>query len=90
MAESHLAPTLRRAVDADAPAITELVASAYRHYEPLIGRTPLPMQSRSELKPAAHYIVQTQQADATSISVNHRQDRDLRRAILHQLQCIVG
>jgi N-acetylglutamate synthase-like GNAT family acetyltransferase len=43
MAESHLIPTLRRAVDADAPAITELVASAYRHYEPLIGRTPLPM-----------------------------------------------
>ena len=36
-------PVLRRAVDADAPAITELVAAAYRDYEPLIGRTPLPM-----------------------------------------------
>jgi GNAT superfamily N-acetyltransferase len=36
-------PTLRRAGDADATAITELVAAAYRHYEPLIGRTPLPM-----------------------------------------------
>ena len=39
--ESHLA--IRRATDADARAITALVADAYRHYEPLIGRTPLPM-----------------------------------------------
>jgi N-acetylglutamate synthase-like GNAT family acetyltransferase len=36
-------PVLRRAGDADVQAITELVADAYRHYEPLIGRTPLPM-----------------------------------------------
>jgi N-acetylglutamate synthase-like GNAT family acetyltransferase len=34
---------LRRASGADARAITELVADSYRHYEPLIGRTPLPM-----------------------------------------------
>ena len=43
MADSDLTPALRRAIDADAEAITELVAAAYRHYEPLIGRTPLPM-----------------------------------------------
>lgn len=36
-------PRLRRADDKDAPAITELVAAAYEHYRPLIGRTPLPM-----------------------------------------------
>ena len=43
MAESEHAPALRRATDADAEAITELVIGAYRHYEPLIGRTPMPM-----------------------------------------------
>ena len=43
MAESEHTPALRRATDADVPAITELVAAAYRHYEPLIGRTPMPM-----------------------------------------------
>jgi N-acetylglutamate synthase-like GNAT family acetyltransferase len=36
-------PALRRATGVDAPTITELVAAAYRHYEPLIGRTPMPM-----------------------------------------------
>ena len=34
---------LRRATDDDARAITDLVAAAYEHYRPLIGRTPLPM-----------------------------------------------
>jgi GNAT superfamily N-acetyltransferase len=43
MAESKPIPALRRATAADAPAITELVAAAYRHYEPLLGRTPMPM-----------------------------------------------
>jgi N-acetylglutamate synthase-like GNAT family acetyltransferase len=43
MADSDLTPALRRATDDDAGAITELVADAYRHYEPLIGRTPMPM-----------------------------------------------
>ena len=35
--------TPRLAGDEDAPAITTLVRAAYEHYEPLIGRTPLPM-----------------------------------------------
>jgi N-acetylglutamate synthase-like GNAT family acetyltransferase len=35
--------TLRAAGDEDAPAISALVRAAYQHYEPLIGRTPLPM-----------------------------------------------
>ena len=33
----------RRATPDDVPAITQLVADAYGPYEPLIGRTPLPM-----------------------------------------------
>jgi N-acetylglutamate synthase-like GNAT family acetyltransferase len=36
-------PALRRAADADADAIARLVDAAYRHYEALIGRTPIPM-----------------------------------------------
>lgn len=36
-------PTLRLATDEDATAIMALVRDAYRHYEPLIGRTPIPM-----------------------------------------------
>jgi GNAT superfamily N-acetyltransferase len=35
--------TPRRATAADADAVTALVHAAYRHYEPLLGRTPLPM-----------------------------------------------
>jgi GNAT superfamily N-acetyltransferase len=36
-------PAPRRATPDDAAAVTELVAAAYRHYVPLLGRTPLPM-----------------------------------------------
>ena len=43
MAISDVGPALRRATPADAETITELVAAAYRHYEPLLGRTPMPM-----------------------------------------------
>jgi N-acetylglutamate synthase-like GNAT family acetyltransferase len=43
MTDFDAGPILRRATDGDVRAITELVADAYRHYEPLIGRTPLPM-----------------------------------------------
>jgi len=48
MTEPGPSTVLRRAVAADAPAITELVVAAYRHYEPLIGRTPLPMLAHYE------------------------------------------
>jgi TDG/mug DNA glycosylase family protein len=34
---------LRRATDGDVPEIADLVRAAYEGYEPLIGRTPLPM-----------------------------------------------
>jgi ribosomal protein S18 acetylase RimI-like enzyme len=34
---------LRRAGDADAETIRDLVSTAYEHYVPLIGRTPIPM-----------------------------------------------
>ena len=43
MAEAEIQPILRRATDSDARGITELVAAAYRDYEPLLGRTPQPM-----------------------------------------------
>ena len=43
MTEREPQPVLRRATEGDARSITELVADAYRHYEPLIGRTPMPM-----------------------------------------------
>ena len=56
MTESETQPVLRRAIDADAPSITELVADAYRHYEPLIGRTPMPMLIHYEEALRAHDI----------------------------------
>ena len=40
---SILGLTLRRAGDADAQGIRDLVAAAYGKYGPLIGRTPVPM-----------------------------------------------
>jgi N-acetylglutamate synthase-like GNAT family acetyltransferase len=43
MTAREAAPILRRAGDADVGAITALVADAYRPYESLIGRTPMPM-----------------------------------------------
>jgi N-acetylglutamate synthase-like GNAT family acetyltransferase len=43
MTERNTEPLLRRATDRDVQSITELVVAAYRDYEPLIGRTPLPM-----------------------------------------------
>ena len=43
MTEPATEPLLRRATDGDVQAITDLVVAAYRDYEPLIGRTPLPM-----------------------------------------------
>jgi GNAT superfamily N-acetyltransferase len=48
MADPDAQPILRRASDDDIRAITVLVADAYRHYEPLIGRTPLPMLTHYE------------------------------------------
>jgi GNAT superfamily N-acetyltransferase len=36
---------LRRAADADAAAVTALVEAAYRGYVPLLGRTPMPMET---------------------------------------------
>src|SRR5688572_32018998 len=53
-------------------------------------RTPQLPQLRGESKSAAYNIVQTQQAYTTPGCVNHRQDGDLRRAVLHQLKRIVG
>lgn len=39
----RLEPQLRRAGDRDAAAIGRLVSAAYSEYQPLIGRTPIPM-----------------------------------------------
>lgn len=46
----------RRATPADAPAITRLVAAAYRPYESLIGRTPLPMLTDQAEAIRAHEV----------------------------------
>lgn len=36
---------MRRAVASDADAVRQLVHAAYAHYEPLLGRTPMPMRT---------------------------------------------
>jgi ribosomal protein S18 acetylase RimI-like enzyme len=48
--------TPRLAGDDDAPAITSLVRAAYEHYEPLIGRTPLPMLTDYALAIREHVV----------------------------------
>ena len=48
--------TLRRAGAQDAPAITTLVRAAYEHYEPLIGRTPLPMLTDYAVSVREHHV----------------------------------
>jgi N-acetylglutamate synthase-like GNAT family acetyltransferase len=47
---------VRRAGDNDAPGITQLVAAAYEHYRPLIGRTPLPMLTNYEITIREHEV----------------------------------
>lgn len=47
---------LRRAGDPDAGAITRLVEAAYQHYRPLIGRTPIPMQTDYAVAVREHEI----------------------------------
>ena len=47
---------LRRAGDLDAAAITSLVGDAYAHYEPLIGRTPIPMLADYALAVREHDV----------------------------------
>ena len=47
---------LRRAGDLGAAAITSLVGDAYAHYEPLIGRTPIPMLADYALADREHDV----------------------------------
>ncbi len=47
---------VRRAIDADSPAISALVRAAYEHYQPLIGRTPIPMLTDYALAVRKHQV----------------------------------
>lgn len=47
---------LRRARPSDAEPIRRLVARAYRHYEPLLGRTPMPMLTDFAVAIASHAV----------------------------------
>lgn len=49
-------PTLRRATDADAAAIRDVVAAAYGRYIPLLGRTPMPMLTDYDVTVREHEI----------------------------------
>ena len=74
MSDADVSPILRRATDADVRAITELVADAYRHYEPLIGRTPLPMLIHYEDAVREHDIW-VLDADAELVGILELQQR---------------
>jgi GNAT superfamily N-acetyltransferase len=54
---------LRRAAVEDADAITTLVHDAYQHYEPLIGRTPLPMLTDYAVAVHEHAVWVIEEAD---------------------------
>ena len=68
MSAPETQPLLRRAGEADVRAITALVADAYRHYEPLIGRTPLPMLIHYEDAVREHEVW-VLEADGTLVGV---------------------
>ena len=54
---------LRQAGDEDAPAIRTLVRAAYEHYEPLIGRTPLPMLTDYAVAVREHVVWVAEEGD---------------------------
>lgn len=48
--------TIRRALPADAPAVRQLVRSAYAEWVPLLGREPMPMQADYLLAVREHEV----------------------------------
>jgi GNAT superfamily N-acetyltransferase len=74
MSDSEPRPILRRATDGDVRALTELVADAYRHYEPLIGRTPLPMLIHYEDAVREH-VIWVLEADGALVGILELEQR---------------
>jgi GNAT superfamily N-acetyltransferase len=68
-------PVLRRANPTDVPAIAALVAAAYGAYEPLIGRTPMPMLVDYGVAIADHPIW-VLEADGVLVGVIELLDRE--------------
>jgi N-acetylglutamate synthase-like GNAT family acetyltransferase len=61
-------PILRRASPSDVPGIAALVAAAYGHYAPLIGRTPMPMLVDYGVA-LAHHPIWVLEADGALVGV---------------------
>lgn len=54
---------MRRALAADADAVRRLVHAAYGHYEPLLGRTPMPMLTDYDVAVREHEVWVLETAD---------------------------
>lgn len=62
-------PEPRRATPDDAPAVAALVEAAYAHYIPLLGRTPLPMETDHALAIRDHDVWVLEDADGSPVAV---------------------
>ena len=60
---------LRRATARDAEAIRRLVHAAYSHYEPLLGRTPLPMLTDYDAAVRDHEVWLLETSDVALVGV---------------------
>lgn len=60
---------MRRALAADADAVRRLVHAAYRHYEPLLGRTPMPMLTDYDVAVREHEVWVLETADGIIAAV---------------------
>ena len=50
-------PSLRPAKSADLPAVVALIDAAYRHYVPILGRRPRPMDDDQQAQTTGHEVV---------------------------------
>ena len=66
---------MRRALAADAAAVRRLVHRSYAHYEPLLGRTPMPMLTEYDAAIADHEVWVLEAADGTCAAVLELIDR---------------
>lgn len=60
---------MRRALAADADAVRKLVHAAYGHYEPLLGRTPMPMLTDYDDAVREHEVWVLETADGSIAAV---------------------
>jgi N-acetylglutamate synthase-like GNAT family acetyltransferase len=75
ISSSDAQPGLRRADDHDAEPIRDLVAAAYRHYIPLIGREPMTMLTDYAMAVREHEVW-VLEADGTIVGVLELAPRD--------------